>query len=138
MQKHDMHKKYLPKLRIVNPRLVMHLPKKESFSSERKKEQDKFVWEFQSTYIGIISLIAFLLLYYVWILNSNATQGYTIKQLENTQNDLQMELERLEVKIADLESLNMIEMSEVRDMMKVPTEQDYLVIRDGVQYVYNY
>jgi len=85
----------------------------------------------------MVSVIWFLLIYYIWILNVNATKGYTIRELEQTQRELKVELEKLDAKIAELESLdNILQDSDVETMEKVENP-DYLVIREGVQYVYN-
>ena len=58
----------------------------------------------------MLSVIGFLLIYYVWILNVNATKGYNIRTLEIEKRNLMIEKERLDVKIAELESItNIIE-----------------------------
>ncbi len=85
----------------------------------------------------LMGLIAFLLLYYVWILNANATQGYTIRKLEKSQNELKVELDRLDVKIAEIDSLNTIRADETFEDMVPVEDPNYLVIKEGVQYVYN-
>ncbi|MCD5375136.1 hypothetical protein LR010_01650 [Candidatus Gracilibacteria bacterium] len=134
-----MHKKYNTKYSIlVNPRLVM-TSKHKSFLSDRKRNKEKLQFGYQSTYIALLGVIAFLLLYYVWILNANATQGYTIRELENTGKELKVELERLDVKIAELESSDGISSDEdLQNIMEEYEDPNYLVIRDNIQYVYNY
>jgi hypothetical protein len=57
----------------VNPRLIIREPQK-SFLSKRKKEKEKLNSGYQSTYIALVSFIVFLLIYYVWTINANATQ----------------------------------------------------------------
>lgn len=84
-----------------------------------------------------MSIISFLLVYYVWILNANATQWYNIRQLEKTQNELKVELDRLNVKIAELESLDSVSSDDIFNNMEPIEDPDYLVIKEGVQYVYN-
>ena len=69
----------------MNARLVMKQYSEKNFESSRKIEKEKLNFGYQSTYITLMGLIVFLLLYYVWILNANATKGYTIRQLEETQ-----------------------------------------------------
>jgi hypothetical protein len=49
-----------------------------------------------------------MILYYIWILNVNATKGYNIRELEIEKKQLLMEKELLDVKIAELESLSTI------------------------------
>lgn len=120
----------------MNPKLILR-DKPSHFSSERKREKEKLNFGFTSTYVTIASIIAFLLIYYVWILNANATQGYNIRQLEKNQNELKVELDRLDVKIAELESLDTITSDDIIDDMVPVEDPDYLVIRSDVQYVYN-
>ena len=111
---------------------------KRSFFSKRKKEKEKFDFGITSTYIALLSLISLLLLYYVWILNVNATKGYDIRDLENEKKVLLMEKELLDVQIAELESLSTILQDDDLQNMQRIWEPDYLVIKDDVQYVYNY
>lgn len=86
----------------------------------------------------MVGLIWFLLIYYVWILNVNATQWYYIKQLEIEKNQLKITKSLLDVKIAELESLqNILKDEDIGEMEKVENP-DYLVIKENVQYVYNY
>lgn len=120
----------------MNPRIVVREPQK-SFFSRRKREKEKLNFWYRSTYVTLVSLIGFLLIYYVWILNANATQGYTIRDLENTQKELKIELERLEVKIAELDSLDTITSDSIFEDMENVEDPDYLVIKNGIQYVYN-
>ena len=85
----------------------------------------------------MLSVIGFLLIYYVWILNVNATKGYNIRNLEIEKRQLMIEKERLDVKIAELESItNIIEEWDSNDMVPIE-DPDYVVIKSDVQYVYN-
>lgn len=120
----------------MNPRLVVREPQK-NFFSRRKRDQEKLQFGYQSTYVALMSIISFLLVYYVWILNANATQWYNIRQLEKTQNELKVELDRLNVKIAELESLDSVSSDDIFNNMEPIEDPDYLVIKEGVQYVYN-
>ncbi len=120
----------------MNPKIVLREIQTQ-FSSHRKQEQEKLQHGFASTYIALVSIIGFLLIYYVWILNANATQWYTIRQLQKTQNELKIELDRLDVKIAEIESLDTITSDDMYEQMIPIDDPDYVVIRDGVQYVYN-
>ncbi|MDR1988034.1 MAG: hypothetical protein LBQ24_04765 [Candidatus Peribacteria bacterium] len=79
-----------------------------------------------------------LLLYYVWMLNASATQGYTIRDLEVEKNKLLMEKAKLDVQIAELDSLsNIMNSTDLQNMEKIENP-NYLVIKDNVQYTYNY
>ena len=120
----------------MNPKIVIK-DFKASFSSKRKKEKENFNIWLTSTYLIMLSVIAWLLLYYVWILNVNATKGYNIRQLEIERRELLIEKELLDVKIAELESLsNILKPEDTKNMEKVENP-DYLVIKEWVQYVYN-
>ena len=85
----------------------------------------------------MLSLICILLLYYVWILNVNATKGYNIRELEIEKKTLLMEKELLDVKIAELESLTTILKDNDLQNMETISEPKYLVIKDAINYVYN-
>ena len=120
----------------MNPKVHLKQPGT-FFSSKRKKEKEKVQLGFTSTYVFIVCIISSLLLYYVWILNVNATKGFNIRELEKDKRELQVELEKLNVKIAELESLDTIlESGDIENMVEID-DPDYLVIREGVQYVYN-
>ncbi len=120
----------------MNPKVVLKESSK-NFFSERKKEKESIEFWFNSTYTVLVALIWCLLIYYVWILNVNATQGYNIRQLEIEKNNLLLQKDLLDVKIAELESLgNILKEDDTKDMEKIE-DPDYLVIKEGVQYVYN-
>lgn len=111
----------------------------ESFLAERKRNKEKLQFGYQSTYMILLGLIGFLLIYYVWILNANATQWFAIRDLENTQKQLKVELDRLDVKIAEIESSRSIESDEtLRWIMEEYEDPDYLVYKENIQYVFNY
>jgi len=120
----------------VNPRLIHKQHPDSHFSSMRKQEKEKLTFGYQSTYSALLGLIGFLLLYYVWILNANATQGYTIRQLEKNQNELKVELDRLNVKIAEIDSLDSIGAEDALNNMQQVEDPNYLVYKSNVQYVF--
>lgn len=119
----------------MNPK-VMTTNLKNNFYSQRKKEKDKFQVWVTSTYIIMLSFISVLLLYYVWMLNANATKWENIRQLTNQMEQLKLERQRLDVRISEVESLDTIEQD--RKDMETIEDPDYLVIKDNVNYVYNY
>ena len=82
--------------------------------------------------------MSILLLYYVWILNVNATKWYDIRELEQTKRELSIQKELLKVQLSDLESLSNIESdtSLLKNMEEIK-DPDYIVIKKWVQYVYN-
>ena len=53
-----------------------------SFFSERQAAREHFRLSFTQTYVLAIMMIALLGVYYVWILNQNATKGYNIRTLQ--------------------------------------------------------
>lgn len=108
-----------------------------NFFSKRKEEQKKFHFGITSTYITMLSLISLLLLYYVWILNVNATKWDNIRQLEIEKSNLLIEKELLDVKIAELESLSTILQNNDLQNMELIQDPDYLVIKGDVNYVYS-
>lgn len=110
---------------------------KRGSTSKRKKEKEQINFWISSTYIAMLSLICILLLYYVWILNVNATKGYNIRELEIEKKTLLMEKELLDVKIAELESLTTILKDNDLQNMETISEPKYLVIKDAINYVYN-
>jgi cell division septal protein FtsQ len=120
----------------MNPKVLLK-ETPQNFFSERKKEQESLDFWFNTTYLFLLWLIGGLLIYYVWILNVNATQWYNVRQIEMERRNLEAQLNLIQAKIADLESLSTImKDDDLKDMEKVENP-DYLVIRDGVQYVYN-
>lgn len=119
----------------MNP--IINNKKKWTFFSNRKKQKDNFNFWINSTYIGLLWLISILLLYYVWILNINATKGYNIRNLEIEKKRLLMEKELLDVQIAELESLSTILQDNDLQNMERVWEPEYLVVKNDVQYVYN-
>lgn len=121
----------------MNPKVVLKEDSK-NFFSQRKFNKDTEEIGLHTTYLFMLGLIGFLLVYYVWILNVNATQWYDIIQLEIEKRQLELKKWLLDVKIAELESLwNILKEDDSQDMEKVENP-DYLVIKEGVQYVYNY
>lgn len=108
-----------------------------NFFSKRKENREKFVSWVNSTYISLLSIITWLLLYYVWILNINATSWYNIRQLEIEKKNLMMEKERYDAQIAELQSLANIMTEEDLQIMEKVEDPDFLVIKENVEYVYN-
>jgi len=109
------------------------------FISKRWKEKQNIKFDISFTYIIMIGFIFLLLIYYIWIINTNATKWFSIRQLEQEKKNLMIEKEQLEVKIANLESLDWIKdenMENIENMEKVENP-DYLVIKEWVNYVYN-
>lgn len=108
-----------------------------NFFSKRQIEREKFTFSVNYTFIALLIIIVLLLLYYIWTLNVNATKWFQIVNLEAEKKNLLMEKERLEIKIAELESLwKIMNDSDLQNMEKVENP-DFMVIKDNIQYVYN-
>ena len=121
----------------MNPKAILK-DYKTTFHSNRKKQREEFTFWVKSTYIFMLAVMSSLVIYYVWILNVNATQGYNIRQLEIEKSTLLMEKELLDVKIAELESLdNILNSEDIKGMEKVE-DPEFLVIKNNIQYSYNY
>ena len=119
------------------PKLVLS-EEKLPFISKRWKEKQSIKFDISFTYVAMIGFIFLLLIYYIWIINANATKWFSIRQLEQEKKNLMIEKEQLEVKIANLESLDWIKdenMENVENMEKVENP-DYLVIKEWVNYAY--
>ncbi len=119
------------------PKLVLSEDKL-PFISKRWKEKQNIKFDISFTYVIMISFIFLLLIYYIWIINANATKWFSIRQLEQEKKNLMIEKEQLEVKIANLESIDGIkdENMESIDNMENVENPDYLVIKEWVNYVY--
>ena len=123
------------KIKIVNPK-ILSKNFNDKFLSRRKKDKECFNFWLNSTYITLLSLIICLLLYYVWILNINATKWYDIRILEIEKKNLLMEKEILDVQIAEFESLpNILKDEDLKNMEKIESP-DHIVIKENIQYVY--
>lgn len=142
MQKLDLHKKFkkyyfLKKWHKKMSQKVVAEDFGRNFFSKRLKQKEKFDFWVNYTFMSLLWIIIMLLLYYIWILNANATKWYNIRTLELEKNNLMLEKERLEVKIAELESLSKIMTDEDLKNMEKVADPNFLVIKDNIQYVYN-
>ena len=119
----------------MNP--ILNNIEQKNFVSKRKLKKDDFLWNIKNTYSFLLTIVVWLLIYYVWILNVNATQWYNIRKLEIEKRNLLMEKEILEVKIAELESSSNITKKDLEWMEKIDDkDKNFLVIKNNVQYTY--
>jgi len=108
------------------------------FYSNRKKKKDAIYFWISSTFSYLLGFITIAFIYYIWILNVNATQGYNIRTLEMQRQNLLLQKELLDVKISNLESLKTIEGSDDFNSIMEKTENpDFVVIKNWVNYAYN-
>lgn len=110
-----------------------------NFKSNRKTNKEEFTFGLRKTYLFMLFLISTLFIYYVWILNVNATKWYNIRELELEKRALLLEKELLDVKISELESLDSIRNPKnIENLdMQLVEEHTFIVIKDDVQYVFN-
>lgn len=121
----------------MNPNLIVLKKWHLNFLSERKTTRENFKLGVNTTYILSLLFIWFLWIYYVWILNINATIGYNVRNLELTKNNLTVEKDILDVKIAELESLSNLKKWEWTKNMIQIENPEFLVIKDNNKYAYN-
>jgi len=122
----------------MNPYLIEMRNHRSKQPSLRKKHRENLKIGVHTTSILAILCLGFLTLYYVWILNSNATKGYEIRTLELARNNLIVEKELLEIKISQLESISTLaKWNGMKDMEKVD-HIDFLVVKDLWEYAFNY
>lgn len=122
----------------MNPNLIILKKWHLKFFSERKTTRENFKLDMTSTYILVLLFIWVLWIYYVWTLNVNATKWYNIRQLEIEKKNLSVEKELLEVKMAELESLDSIMKENYDDYMEKIDSPEYLVVKDNWWYAFNY
>lgn len=120
----------------MNPNLIIVKSWHFKFFSSRKTTRENFKLWINTTYILSLLFIWFLWIYYVWMLNINATKGYNIRNLEITKNSLNVEKEILEVKIAEFESLsNLMKWEGINNMEKIQNAE-FLVVKDMEWYAF--
>lgn len=101
-----------------------------SFFSERHAAREHFRLSFTQAYILAIVLIACLGIYYIWILNQNATRGYQIRELQGQYRELTFQENLLDIRIAEGKSIDAVANSSIMSKMKDAGTPSYLVMRD--------
>lgn len=76
-------------------------------------------------------MIGILGIYYVWVLNVNATKGYNIRNLEISQKNLTFEANLLNIRIAEAESLDTLATNPMINAMDPIENPGYLVMKDS-------
>lgn len=74
-------------------------------------------------------MIACLGIYYVWVLNENATKGYNIRTLQTKNRELSFEENLLDIRIAEGQSIGTISASPVASTMQAVEKTSFLVIK---------
>jgi hypothetical protein len=101
-----------------------------SFFSERKVARENFRLSFTQAYILAIALIACLGIYYIWILNQNATKWYQIRELQSQQKELLVQENFLDIRIAEGKSIDAIIAAPIIASMQIVESPSFLVMRD--------
>ncbi len=73
-------------------------------------------------------MIALLGVYYVWILNQNATKGYNIRTLQTEYRELSFQENLLDIRIAEGKSIDAIMQSPIIASMKQVDKPTFLVM----------
>lgn len=75
--------------------------------------------------------IACLGVYYVWLLNQNATKGYNIRTLQVENRELAFRENMLSIRIAEGKSIDSIMGSAIVTQMEDAVNPGFLVIKDA-------
>lgn len=102
-----------------------------SFFSERKVARENFRLSFTQAYVLAIILIACLGIYYIWILNQNATKGYQIRELQGQYRELTFQENLLDIRIAEGKSIDAIANAPIVHGMLTVESPSFLVMNDS-------
>jgi len=114
----------------MNPNIIVMKKWRLPFFSERKTTRENYKLSFTKTYIIALLMIGFLWIYYVWALNVNATKWYKIRNLEIQRRDLVFKENLLNMKIAEVQSLNNVANDPATLVMETTENPKYLVLKD--------
>lgn len=100
------------------------------FFTFRKTTRENFRLSIRETYVLAFLLIAVLGIYYVFILNTNATKWYAVRNLELARKNYLLEESLLNIKIAEAESLTTLAgTSSAENMIQIDAPK-YLILKD--------
>ncbi len=102
-----------------------HIP----FFSERKAAREHYRLSFTQTYVLAIVMIALLGVYYVWILNGNATKWYNITSLQVKNRELSFQENLLDIRIAEGQAIGSVMNSSIITSMQVVDRPGFLVMK---------
>lgn len=102
-----------------------------SFFSERRLARENFRLSFTQAYILAIILIACLGIYYIWILNQNATKGYQIRELQGQYRELTFQENLLDIRIAEGKSIDAIMSAPIIESMQTVDLPSFLVMKEA-------
>jgi hypothetical protein len=92
--------------------------------------RENFRLSFTQAYILAIILIACLGVYYIWILNQNATKGYQIRELQSQYRELTFQENLLDIRIAEGKSIDAISNAPIVQSMQTVESPGFLVMKD--------
>ena len=101
-----------------------------SFFSERRVARENFRLSFTQAYVLAIILIACLGIYYIWILNQNATKGYQIRELQGQYRELTFQENLLDIRIAEGKSIDAISNAPIVQAMQNVETPSFLVMKE--------
>ena len=102
------------------------------FFSSRKTTRENYRLSFRETYILALGLIGILGIYYVFILNVNATKSYSVHTLEKARKNYVFEENLLNIKIAEAESLSTLSASPLVGTMEQIENPRHLVLKESL------
>lgn len=109
----------------------------ERFESQRKINQTKFLYGMNFTYLALISVIALLVIHYVWSINVNANRASMIQSLKAQERNLAQEIQKISTSIAEVESLSNISSDPNLEFMEPVTDAQFAVLQDESQYAFH-
>ncbi len=77
-------------------------------------------------------MISLLGIYYVWVLNQNATKGYNIRTLQVENRELSFQANLLDIRIAEGQSIGTIMDSPLMARMENVEQPSFLVMKNEV------
>ena len=108
----------------MNKYFLEHL--EATFHSIRKEAREKLKISFQRAYILTVILLVVVGCLYIWILNSNANNGYKMTSIESIRRERQQTKHMLRAKIAKQESID--ELYKKNDHMIQVAPEDVIYI----------
>jgi hypothetical protein len=78
-------------------------------------------------YIVLITLITAFGVYYVWILNLNATKGYNVRELQVKNRELSFQENLLDIRIAEAQSIGAVMGTSIISKMEEVTNPQFII-----------
>lgn len=110
-----------------------HIP----FFSERKVTREHFKMSYSQTFMLALLMIGALLVYYAFLQNQNATQGYNIRTLQAMNRELVFKENLLDIRIAEGRSIDAVMSADIMSRMRNSENSSFLVMTD-LQFAVNY